>query len=857
MTPLKNYQAIQPAPSTRYHPIYPGPNQNPATYTPLHPDHNSKSEQGSEIGGGSRRVLGKRSRRLKSVILACETCRRSKIRCDGVRPRCAGCVAKNKPCGYEAEEGQSRHAGMKLRLEALEKLVGALQSRPADEAELLLSQIRSADDIISLASSSSDTAKSLTGSSPAKSGSAATSLAEYGSQSDSSMSFPETTASLVPRSIATRESETPSITSTESGTFVEDSPSQVQVPAPPLAPRRVDPSAFLVRLIIPGAQLTRAAIQSFFSSSGKLFHVFTQPQVEQAYKSVFGGLDGRPNVSQKAAICCLCAVAAVGIQYNAGDFVKGAEEIFYEVAQHFFASAVEERPLEAIKICTLLAMYNIMNKATASLAYVEIGMSMSRRYSLNNGYQRPLSMTQDEWADGRRAWRTLMFFSSWLSSTLGYISANGDSTFQNLVPLAEGEVDHQSEIGEIVQAEMTKISLLNAEILRTHLASKELTGLAMDSAMSKLQQWHGSLPTAMLLANLGRQDLPDQVRRSIYHVHLLYLGAMMLLYRRIASQFVCTEPGPVSNFNQSSEDTCHGSTVLDLELHKNVLAHVHQGVVAARHSARILGLLLAEKGIFKRCWLVIFQAHTSCVVIMHSVAQKLLHNFPAASWINDLHQAQLCLDTLEFCGTIDPIAMRFHIRLSGIFDKLVNCSPRVSAAQTAMQRTEAWVTTMPPDLPCRVDAAAPETATMDDDDDDDDNATADYLLTVSPNPNPQIVALSLSLLFALCRPWGDRDDKTRASAAGSERAMIVQGVQYAGHAGGPAADYDHARGQGLPGRLQWELGDASLFQWDTSGMGLGLGMQEALSPCRFLGSEEPNGWSATADVEVDEVGDED
>ncbi|KAK3328166.1 hypothetical protein B0T19DRAFT_423831 [Cercophora scortea] len=854
MAPLKNYQPIQPSPSTRYYPGYPGPHQKPATLAHLpQSDRNLKSDQASDFGGGagSWRGIGKRSRRLKSVILACDICRRSKIRCDGARPRCAGCVARNKPCWYEAEEGQSRHAGMKLRLEALEKLVGALQSRPADEAELLLSQIRSADDIISLASS--DTAKGLAGSSPPKSGSTlATSsggAGGYGSQTESSRSESSSAqatraTSLVPSSIVALSSATPSAASTES-TYVEDSMSQTELqaptaPPPPPPPPRVDPSAFLVRLIIPGAQPTRAAIQSFFSSSGKLFHVFTQPQVEQAYRSVFG-LDGRPNVSQKAAICCLCAVAAVGIQYNAGDFVKGSEEIFYEVAQHYFASAVEERPLEAIKICNLFAMYNIMNKATASLAYVEIGLSMSRRYSLNNGLQRPLSMTVDEWADGRRAWRTLMFFSSWLSSTLGYISANGESTFQNLVPLAEGEVDHASEIGEIVQAEMTKISLLNAEILRTHLASKELTGLAMDSAMCKLQQWHSSLPNAMLLANLGRQDLPDSVRRSIYHVHLLYLGAMMLLYRRIASQFVRTEPA----CNPGSEDD---SCVVDMELHKNMLARAHQGVIAAKHSARILGLLLAEKGIFKRCWLVICQAHTSCVVIMHSAAQKLLHNFPASSWINDLHQAQLCLDTLEFCGTIDPVAMRFHIRLSGIFEKLVNCSPRVSQTQTAMQRTEAWLTTVPPDLPCGATVTPevyPDQPTTTDEDDPDNAARADYLLTVPANPNPQIVALSLSLLFALCRPWGERDDEDSAT---SEKAVVVQGgyLTDAARGTGPGA------GQGL-GRLQWEMGDASLFQWDTSGMG--LGKQEMLSPCRFLGSEEPSGWSPTADVEL-EMGEE-
>jgi hypothetical protein len=56
--------------------------------------------------------------------------------------------------------------------------------------------------------------------------------------------------------------------------------------------------------------------------------------------------------------------------YNPGDFQKGLEKTFYHVSRRFFSEVMEERPLDTIKVCTLTAMHNIMNKATVALAYI-------------------------------------------------------------------------------------------------------------------------------------------------------------------------------------------------------------------------------------------------------------------------------------------------------------------------------------------------------------------------------------------------------------------------------------------------------------------------------------------------------
>jgi hypothetical protein len=143
----------------------------------------------------------------------------------------------------------------------------------------------------------------------------------------------------------------------------------VPTPSPTLRELSANASTFLISLVIPSASTTQAAIDSFFSSSGQLFHVFSREQVSGYFEDVFGS-DGCPIPSQKTAICCLAAVAAVGVQYNADDFEAGIDGVFYDVARHFFENLMDEQPLDAIKACTLLAMYNIMNKATVSLAYI-------------------------------------------------------------------------------------------------------------------------------------------------------------------------------------------------------------------------------------------------------------------------------------------------------------------------------------------------------------------------------------------------------------------------------------------------------------------------------------------------------
>lgn len=220
-----------------------------------------------------------------------------------------------------------------------------------------------------------------------------------------------------------------------------------------------------------------------------------------------------------------------------------------------------------------------------------------------------------------------------------------------------------------------------------------------------------------------------------------------------------------------------------------------------------------------------FQSHTSCVLILHSVAQKQLHKLPPSYWAEDLKQAQLCLDTLEFCGTMDQVALKYHVRLSGIYSNLAGRgTSQDQLTTTTRQRTEDWVT-MPPDLPPmgRFRDTAESAA---------DYAPPDYLVSIPPTADKKLSALARSLLDALCSPFGDSSD---AQQAANCAAQPLQG-------GTARREKQKAWGMAQEQMLP--------FSWDTSGLGLKPSTDIA-GDNRFLESESPNGWVAAADADED------
>ncbi|KAI0969368.1 hypothetical protein F4678DRAFT_440212 [Xylaria arbuscula] len=655
------------------------------------------------------------------------------MKCDGTRPRCLACVAKDRECVFRGEEGQSTQAILTTRIEELEKRIRELQpgqvSRPApDESEGL---------------------------------------------------------------------------------------------GEPTAVGRIVQQAYnSIVLAIPSATVTKRAIDGFFSCSGKLFHVFSQDQVSSLVDSVYGEVDGQSK-DLKADIGSLMAVAAVGSQYtNAIEENDEVGETFYNIAKFYLEDVITQRPLEAIKVCTLLCMYNVFSKTTASLAYSDAGLGICDRYGLHCQRRQLDGITDSAWLEYRKAWRTLVFLSAWLSVTLGYKTGN-DQVLQRVALSCQlqVEVDDQHSISEVVQTEMTKIAVLKAKILHMHLAFKYLATEPLNSIIRDLQVWYEQLPPQMKLQSAPDHDVPLEAKRSICHVHLLYLGAIMLLFRRIVAENI-----RVGQPDISLSILRHPSSDLLSKQGPNAL-------IAANMSAKILKLMLDENSIFQRCWLIIFQSYTSCIIIMHSVLKNLVSSF-VPSHRDETKNARSCLETLAYCGLADPVASRFHKKAQAIYNSVLG---HIESYTEAISKSRGRSSDERGSSSSGKTAAASSFEEGSEDISMQDNTHDPGVLP--PSYRRSVEELSSDLLVMLCRPFGDpsyRDD-AKESLAETNKSDPTR--------------YEHSV---LLERLDWDYENSVPFHWDSERLGLGRGgdtmswdgpSRNAQSGNRFLDSMHPSGWS--------------
>ncbi|KIW00564.1 uncharacterized protein PV09_07918 [Verruconis gallopava] len=85
----------------------------------------------------------------RSIGVACEECRRLKIKCDGVRPRCSKCAKRRVECVYNTLECETHVQGIKRKYSELaekvsvyEELFDALRTRTEDESRMVLLKLR-------------------------------------------------------------------------------------------------------------------------------------------------------------------------------------------------------------------------------------------------------------------------------------------------------------------------------------------------------------------------------------------------------------------------------------------------------------------------------------------------------------------------------------------------------------------------------------------------------------------------------------------------------------------------------------------------------------------------------------------
>lgn len=235
----------------------------------------------------------------------------------------------------------------------MQKFIDALRSASAAQAQDMLRHLRTSDDGVAaadqlfstLTSSESD---GISHSLHHRDSSSSISSGPSPPSNSDTVQTPHTSRS---RSSNTNTKSLPPLT-------FEDDTSLVETPYQPLPD---------FERLLPSTEALHKCIEAFYEESGQLFHVFSRSHIEAQSRILAGQGDKQ---ALRLAACELCAVAALGSQYIKETVPEGTEQNLYGVAKHLLEDVVNVDTTRAAKICTMLGMFNIMNKQKVAMTFV-------------------------------------------------------------------------------------------------------------------------------------------------------------------------------------------------------------------------------------------------------------------------------------------------------------------------------------------------------------------------------------------------------------------------------------------------------------------------------------------------------
>ncbi|KAI9687648.1 MAG: hypothetical protein M1820_010419, partial [Bogoriella megaspora] len=144
-----------------------------------------------------------------------------------------------------------------------------------------------------------------------------------------------------------------------------------------------------------------SGVEAFHSCTGCIFHVFDKSEAESLFSTVAQAIreagEDWPSVifgdstviRIRASLCAVSIMAAIGLQYtrdpiNSMNFEPSKRtgtyayvNVFYELSKHSMEAAIEYSPVDAMKICAAISMFNIIGHATIAVAYTEMGLKFA------------------------------------------------------------------------------------------------------------------------------------------------------------------------------------------------------------------------------------------------------------------------------------------------------------------------------------------------------------------------------------------------------------------------------------------------------------------------------------------------
>ncbi|KAL1610178.1 hypothetical protein SLS60_001843 [Paraconiothyrium brasiliense] len=387
-----------------------------------------------------------------------------------------------------------------------------------------------------------------------------------------------------------------------------------------------------------------------------LLYMWTYAQVDEILDRIY-----RPQKPVDAMTLAECfTVAAMGAHYDMDCFPDRIRRVLYASGTLCFNEKTARSDyLRTMRLLLATAFYALLEKHMSARYVLAAALQIAR-------WKSPALVkdTNDRIADAnwRKLFRSLIFMDCWLSYTLGYVSEVTPQDIAFACPTSPCDLT----IDEQIHVQTSKIGLVAADIAKA-LASPELaTRETIQTLADQLERWRLDVPHMLTINSLTSSNPPPMTlyqRRATLMVHIMYLGAVILLYRQLLVATAETQltDGAAWDLNLSIEDA---------KRYRNECA------LAGQQVARILRLISFDGTLTKRCWLIIYWSFTACIVLLYSATTKLLEG-QADTVDQDLTYGKACMDMLETCRAMEPIAARYLDILWPLYDTLRDIHHRI------------------------------------------------------------------------------------------------------------------------------------------------------------------------------------
>ncbi|KAG9185114.1 hypothetical protein G6011_07658 [Alternaria panax] len=392
---------------------------------------------------------------------------------------------------------------------------------------------------------------------------------------------------------------------------------------------------------LPLEDRVRRSMYAFVRGTGSLLFMWTYEQVNEILDRIY-----RPQRQVDDMTLAECfTVAAMGAHYDVDAFPDRMRRLLYASGTlHFNEQTARQDYFRTMRLLLSLSFYSLLEKHMSAKYLIAAGLQIAR-------WKCPTVATPTRLASNencKKIFRSLIFMDSWLSYTLGYPSEVTANDIQ-------------------VTCVTSKINLVAAEVAKT-LASPELaTKRNITMLTMKLEKWREEVPHSLQISTLlssEAQDLTIYQRRAVLMVHIMYLGALVLLYRQllVASAEAQLIDGTACSLNNIS--------VEDVKIYRQECA------MAAQNIARMLGLISFDGTLTTRCWIIIYWSFSAAICLLFSATTKLMDGQVDGVEV-DLAYAKSCMDMLEPCKPCEPVAARYLDTLWPLYDHLQDVHRRM------------------------------------------------------------------------------------------------------------------------------------------------------------------------------------